>query len=41
MTDPLQKKIVVEPPNEQVTNGVHDEEELLEEITAAGKGMEI
>ena len=41
MTDPLQKKIVVEPPNEQVTNGVHDEEELLEVVTAAGLRLEV
>ena len=41
MTDPLQKKIVLEPPNEQVTDEDHDEEELLEEVTAAEMGMEI
>ena len=41
MTDPLQKKIVLEPPNEQVTDEDHDEEELLEEVTAAGLVIEV
>ena len=39
MTDSLQKKIVFEPPNEQVTDENHDEEELLEEDTATGLVM--